>query len=79
MTERIYSFKKTKFQFSPYVDILSERQLEVLMLLCLDCSRAEVAHTLVIHISRVDQHLATIKRKLGAKTVHGLVALALMC
>jgi DNA-binding CsgD family transcriptional regulator len=76
MTERIYTFDGTEFRFAPIVDVLSERQLEVLMLLCLDHTRSGIAEALEIHIARVDQHLAAIKRKMDAKTVHGIVALA---
>jgi LuxR family maltose regulon positive regulatory protein len=49
----------------PVADPLTERELEVLRLLAAGLSNREVAHTLVIALSTVKQHLKNLYSKLG--------------
>jgi LuxR family maltose regulon positive regulatory protein len=51
---------------SPYLDPLSERELEVLSLIATGASNREIADTLVLAVSTVKKHVSNILSKLNA-------------
>ena len=56
---------------------LTEREAEVLKLLALGYTGPEIADRLVVALDTVRTHIRNLKRKLGARTLPHLVALAL--
>ena len=60
----------------PPVELLSERELEVLSLLDSDLSNREIAATLYVSLDTVKSHLKHVYGKLGARSRQGAVARA---
>lgn len=56
---------------------LTERECEVLLLICEEYSTREIADKLAIHKRTVDSHRRTIMYKLGARNVVGMVVKAI--
>ena len=63
-------------RFEPAVE-LTERELEVLRLICDDKTSAEIAEALFISIHTVDTHRKHICQKTGSRTILGLVRYAI--
>lgn len=59
------------------VDQLTERELEVLRLICAECTNAEIAEKLFISKRTVESHRQRILEKIGAKNTAGLVIYAI--
>jgi DNA-binding CsgD family transcriptional regulator len=53
---------------------LTERESEILTLLCSDLSLQEVAEDLFISYNTVQFHVKNMKKKCNIKNLHGLVA-----
>lgn len=79
MIERKLPYEASDFGFNDKVNVLSRRQLEVLMLMCLDQSRTEIARTLGLSQIRVDQLLRAIRRNLDVNENYGAVAKVIVC
>ena len=58
-------------------DILSKREQEVLKLICLEYSNAQIAEQLFLSVSTVETHRKNIISKLGVNNTVGLVKFAL--
>jgi LuxR family transcriptional regulator, maltose regulon positive regulatory protein len=63
--------------FSPLVQPLSERELEVLDLLIRGCSSGEIARCLVISVNTAKAHLKSIYQKLDVHSRQEAVEMAL--
>lgn len=72
--ENIISKKKSKIEFSPQ---LSNREREILQLICEQYSATEIAEKLFISSRTVDGHRNNLLLKLDCKNVAGLVVFAL--
>ncbi len=66
--------KKTETVFNPE---FTDRELEVLELICKENSNAEIAKTLNVSIRTVEGYRMKLTEKSGAKNIAGLVVLAL--
>lgn len=58
-------------------EILSRRELEVLKLICMEYSNAEIADKLFLSVSTVETHRKNLIAKLGVNNTVGLVKFAL--
>ncbi|MEM7574812.1 MAG: LuxR C-terminal-related transcriptional regulator [Bacteroidota bacterium] len=58
---------------SPYRNLLSRREQEILQLICEELTTAEIAQRLYISRRTVDGHRANLLTKLGCKNIAGLV------
>lgn len=56
---------------------LSKKDRELLWLLARDCTTQQIAQVLGKAISTIDARIAVLKRKLGCKTLPGLIAAAM--
>lgn len=77
MAERNFCNNDAAISFAAVVNDLSRRQREALILLCLDKTREQIAISMKISLSRVDQQLSRIRKRLRVATNHGAVAVAL--
>ena len=60
------------------MEALSDRELEVFMLIARACSTGEIAKQLLISVKTVDTHRDKIKRKLGLKSAAELIRAAVL-
>lgn len=58
-------------------EILSRREIEVLKLVCKECSNADIAQRLFLSVSTVETHRKNLIAKLGVQNTVGLVKFAL--
>lgn len=57
---------------------LSEREIEILKLICIEMSTKEIAEKLYISIKTVESHRTKIMEKIGCKNVIGMVIYAIL-
>ena len=58
-------------------EILSRREIEVLKLVCKECSNADIAQRLFLSVSTVETHRKNLIAKLGVQNTVGLVKFAI--
>jgi len=71
----LFSFKKIE---KDEVDVLSEREREIVKLVALGYSNKEIAEELFLSVHTVTTHRKNISRKLGIKSISGLTIYAIL-
>lgn len=75
MIKDLVSSKKIKPNFQQVV--LSEREIEIIKLICKEYTNKEIADKLFISVRTVDNHRENILRKINAKNIIGVVMYAI--
>lgn len=77
LLQNLVGILKTAPQTAGFSDALSERELEILLLICKGLSNQEIAEDLFISKRTVDKHRANIMAKTGSRNTANLVVYAI--
>lgn len=58
----------------PPIPSLTRREMDVLILIAMECANTEIANTLGISVRTVESHIKNMLRKSSSKTRTGLIA-----
>lgn len=78
ITEKLTDIVTKNYQLPPQLDIhFTEREKEIMRLICKECTSKEIAFTLNLSKRTVEGHRTRIMDKIGAKSIAGIITFAL--
>ena len=78
ITERLTDIVTKNYQLPPQIDInFTDREKEIMRLICRECTSKEIAYTLSLSKRTVEGHRTRIMDKIGAKSIAGIITYAL--
>lgn len=78
ITEKLTDIVTRNYQLPPQLDIhFTEREKEIMRLICRECTSKEIAFTLNLSKRTVEGHRTRIMDKIGAKSIAGIITFAM--
>ncbi len=78
ITEKLTEIVSKNYQLPPQVDAsFTDREKEIMRLICRECTSKEIAFTLSLSKRTVEGHRTRIMDKIGAKSIAGIITYAL--
>ncbi len=78
ITEKLTEIVSKNYQMPPQADIhFTEREKDIMRLICRECTSKEIAITLHLSKRTVEGHRTRIMDKIGAKSIAGIITYAL--
>lgn len=78
ITEKLTEIVSKNYQMPPQADLhFSDREKDIMRLICRECTSKEIANTLHLSKRTVEGHRTRIMDKIGAKSIAGIITYAL--